>query len=201
MSDSATPWTAACRTSQFFTLSLSLLILMPSDHLILCPLLVLLPLIFPNIRVFSNESVLRIRWPKYWSFIISPSDKYSGLMPFRIDWFDFLAFQGTLKSLLQHHSSKAYNWCISIHPKVSYISQQQSFNIITSYDFGNWLCLGYIVLLRGLSWGCNQTVAGTGVISKAFYISYSWWWWWQLMMAYVWNLNLILPCGLGFLSV
>ena len=79
---------------------------MPSNHLILCQPLLLLPSIFPSIRVFSNESVLHIRWPKYWSFIISPSNEYSGLISSRIDWFDLLAIQGTLKSLLQHHSSK-----------------------------------------------------------------------------------------------
>jgi len=80
---------------------------MPSNHLILCHPLLLSPSIFPSIRVFSNESVLRIRWPKYWSFSISPFDEYSGLISFRIDWFDFLVVQGTLKSHLQHHSSKA----------------------------------------------------------------------------------------------
>ena len=82
---------------------------MPSSHLILCHPLLLLPSIFPNIRVFSNESVLCIRWPKYWSFSlsISPSNEYAGLISFRIDWFDLLAVQGTLKSLLQPHSSKA----------------------------------------------------------------------------------------------
>ena len=82
---------------------------MPSNHLILCRSLLLLPLIFPSIRVFSSESILRIRWPKYWSFSfnISPSNKYSGLISFRMDWLDLLAVQGTLKSLLQHHSSKA----------------------------------------------------------------------------------------------
>ena len=79
---------------------------MPSNHLILCHLL-LLPSIFPNIRVFSNGSVLHIRWPKYWSFSFSPSNEYSGLISFRMDWLDFLAVQGILKSLLQHHSSKA----------------------------------------------------------------------------------------------
>ena len=111
----ATPWTAAHQASLSITNSQSLLKLMsiesvmPSNHLILyCPLL-LLPSIFPNIRVFSKESVLHIRWPKYWSFSfsISPSNEYSGLISFRIDWFDLLAVQGTLKSLLQHHSSKA----------------------------------------------------------------------------------------------
>jgi len=82
---------------------------MPSNHLILCHLLFLLPSIFPNIRDFSNESALRIRWPKYWSFSfnISPSNEYSGLISFRMDWLDRLAVQGTVKSLLQHHSSKA----------------------------------------------------------------------------------------------
>ena len=82
---------------------------MPSNHFIFCCPLFLLPSIFPSIRVFSNESALQIRWPKYWSFSfsISPSNEYSGLISFRIDWLDFLAVQGTLKSLLQHHSSKA----------------------------------------------------------------------------------------------
>ena len=83
-------------------------LIMPSNHLILCRPLLLLPSIFPSIRVFSNESALRIRWPKYWSFSfnISPSDEYSWLISFRMDWLDLLAVQGTLKSLLQHHSSK-----------------------------------------------------------------------------------------------
>ena len=87
----------------------SIVSVMPSNHLILCCPLLFLPSIFPTIRVFSNELVLRIRWPKYWSFSfsISPSKEYSGLISFRIDWFDLLAIQETLKSLLQHHSSKA----------------------------------------------------------------------------------------------
>ena len=82
---------------------------MPSNHFILCCPILLLPSIFPSIRVFSKESILHIRWPKYWSFSfsISPSNQYSGLISFKIDWFDLLAVQGTLKSLLQHHSSKA----------------------------------------------------------------------------------------------
>ena len=82
---------------------------MPPNHLILCHPLLLLPLIFPSIRVFSNESVLRIKWPKYWNltFSISPSNEYSGLISFRMDWFNLLAVQGLLKSLIQHHSSKA----------------------------------------------------------------------------------------------
>ena len=88
---------------------------MPSNHLILCYSLLLPPSIFPSISVFSNESVLRIRWPKYWSFSysISPSNEYSGLISFRIDWLDLLAVQGTLKSLLQHYSSKASILCLS----------------------------------------------------------------------------------------
>ena len=107
-----TPWTAAYQASLFFTISQSLLklmsfeLVMPSNHLILCCPLLLLPSIFPNIRIFSDELVLHIRWPKYWSFRISPSNDYSGLISFRTDWFD-LAVQGTLKSILQHHSSKA----------------------------------------------------------------------------------------------
>ena len=116
----ATPWNTARQASLSITNSWSLLkvmsieLVMPSNHLILChphailcrPLL-LLPSIFPNIRVFSNESVLRIRWPKYCSFSTSPSNEYSGLISFRMDWLDLLVVQGTLKSLLQHHSSKA----------------------------------------------------------------------------------------------
>ena len=88
---------------------MSIELVMPSNHLILCHPLLLLPLIFPSVKVFSNESVLHIRWPKYWSFSfrISASNEYSGLISFRIDWLDLLAVQGTLKSLLQHHSPKA----------------------------------------------------------------------------------------------
>ena len=109
------PWTAACQASLSITNSRSLLKLMsiesvmPSNHLILCHPLLLLPSIFPSIRVFLNESALCIRWPRYWSFSfnISPSNEYSGLISFRMDWLDLLPVQGTLKSLLQHHSSKA----------------------------------------------------------------------------------------------
>ena len=116
----ATPWTAACQASLSITNSQPLLkcmsieSVMPSNHLILCHPLLLLPSVFLNIRVFSNESVLCIRWPKYWSFSfnISPSNEYSGLISFRIDWFDLFEVQGTLKSLLQQHSSKAsILWC------------------------------------------------------------------------------------------
>jgi len=110
----ATPWTEAHQASLSITNSQSLLKLMtiksvmPSNHFILCHPLLLLPSIFPSIRVFSNESVLRIRWPKDWSFSfsVSPSNEYSGLISFRMDWLDLLVVQGTLKSLLQNHSSK-----------------------------------------------------------------------------------------------
>ena len=108
-----TPWTAQHQASLSFTISWSLLRLMsiesvmPFNHLILCHPLLLLYSIFPSIRVFSNESLLCIRWPKFWSFSFSSSNEYSGLISFRIDWFDLLAVQGTLKSLLQHHSSRA----------------------------------------------------------------------------------------------
>src|SRR5574340_712478 len=111
----ATPWTAARQASLSITNSWSLPKLMsiesvmPSNHLILCRPLLLLPSIFPSIRVFSNASALSMRWPKYWSFSfsISPSNEHSGLISFRMDWLDLLAVQGTLKGLLQHHSSKA----------------------------------------------------------------------------------------------
>ena len=111
----ATPWTAACQASLSITNSKNLFKLMsiesvtPSNHLILCHPLLLVPSIFPSIRVFSSESVLYIRWPKYWSFgfSISLSNEYSGLISFRMDWLDLLAVQRTLKSLLHHHSSKA----------------------------------------------------------------------------------------------
>ena len=124
----ATPWIAACQASLTITNSRSSLRLMsiesvmPSSHLILCRPLLLLPSIPPSIRVFSNESALRIRWPKYWSFSfsISPSKEHPGLISFRIDWLDLLAVQGTLKSLLQHHSSKA-----------SILSSQSNFHIHT----------------------------------------------------------------------
>ena len=111
----ATPWTTAHQASLFITNSrsppkpMSIELVMPSSHLILCHPLLLLPSIFPSIRIFSNESVLCIRWPKYWSFSfnISPSNEHPGLISFRMGWLHLLAVQGTLKSLLQHHSSKA----------------------------------------------------------------------------------------------
>ena len=119
----ATLWTAACQASLSITNSWRLLkptsikSVMPSNHLILCHPLPLPPSIFPSIKVFSNDSVLRIRWPKYWSFSfnISPSTEHSGLISFRMDWLDLLAVQGTLKSLLQHHTSKAsILWCSAL---------------------------------------------------------------------------------------
>ena len=111
----ATPWTEACQATLYFTISLSLFKLMsiesvmPSNHFIFCCSLLLLPSIFPSTKVFFSESGLCIRWPKYWnlSFSISPFNEYSGLISFRIAWFDLLAVQGTLKSLLQHHTLKA----------------------------------------------------------------------------------------------
>ena len=115
VSDSATPWTTVCQTSLSITNSqsppkpMSIESVMPPNHFTLCHSLLLLPSIFPSIRVFSNESALCIRWPKYWSFSfnISPSSEHPGLISFRMDWLDLLAVQVTLKSLLQHHSSKA----------------------------------------------------------------------------------------------
>ena len=113
MSDSAIPWTAACQASLFITNTQSLPklieLVMPSNHLILCHHLLLLPSVFPSIKVFSNESALHIRWPNYWSFSfnISSSNEHLGPISFRMDWLALLAVQGTLKNLLQHHSSKA----------------------------------------------------------------------------------------------
>ena len=118
-----TPWTAACQASlpinncQSLLKLMSIESMMPSNHLILCCSLLPPPSIFLSIRVFSNKSVLRIRWPNYWSFSfrISPFNEHSGLISFRFDWFDLLAVQGTLKSLLQHHSSKAsILWCSAL---------------------------------------------------------------------------------------
>ena len=148
MYDSAAPWTAARQASLSITNSHSLLKLMsiesvmPFNHLILYRPLLLLPSIFPSIRVFSNESALCVRWPKYWSFSfsISPSNEYSGLISFRIDVFDLLAVQGTLKSLFQHHSSKAsILWCSTFfivqlsHP---YVTTRKTIALT------RWICVG-----------------------------------------------------------
>ena len=126
---------------------------MPSNHLILCHPLLLLPSILPSIRVFSNESLLHIRWPKYWSFSfsISPSNEYTGLISFRIDWFDILAVQGTLKSLLQHHSSKSsILWCSAFfmvqlsHP---YMTTEKTI------AFTRWTFVGKVMsLLLNIQW-------------------------------------------------
>ena len=126
---------------------------MPSNHLILCHPLLLLPSILPSIRVFSNESLLHIRWPKYWSFSfsISPSNEYTGLISFRIDWFDILAVQGTLKSLLQHHSSKSsILWCSAFfmvqlsHP---YMTTEKTI------AFTRWTFVGKVMsLLFNIQW-------------------------------------------------
>ena len=154
MSDFATPWTAAHQASLSFTISWSLLKLMsiesvmPSNNFILCCPLLLLPSIFPSIRVFANESILHIRWPKYWSFglSISPSNGYLELISFRIDWFDLLAVQGTLKSLLQHHSSKASILQQSVffivqlsHP---YMTTRKT-TALTRWTFVDKLCLWF----------------------------------------------------------
>ena len=149
-----TPWTAACQASLSFFISQSLLKLMsiesmkPPNHLILCHPLLLLPSIFPSIRIFSNESVLHIRWPKYWSFnySISPSNEYSGFISFRIYWFDFLAVQGTLKSLLQHHSLKA--------------------SVLQHSDF-------FMVELLHLNMTTGKTIALTTWISKGMSLLYN----------------------------
>ena len=120
MSDSATPWIAVLQASLSITTSRSLLkhisfeMVMPSNHFILCRPLLLLPSIFPSIRVYYNESTLHIR-PKYWSFSISPSNEYSGLISFKIDWFDLLAVQASLKSLLQHQTHHLIFQCLSFH--------------------------------------------------------------------------------------
>ena len=137
----ATPWTAACQASISITNSLSspklmsIESVMPSSHLILCCPLLLLPSIFPSIRVFSKQSIFHIRWPKYWSFSfsISPSNEYSGLISFRMDWLDLLAVQGTLRNLLQHHSSTvSILWCSAslglTFPSIPHYWKNHSFN-------------------------------------------------------------------------
>ena len=144
MSDSAIPCTAAHQASLSITNSWSLLklmsikSLMPSNHLILCNPLLLPPSIFPSIRVFSDESFLCIRWPKYWSFSfnINPSNEYSGLISFRMDWLDLLAVQRTLKSFLQHHSSKAsILWCSAYSPTLTSIHDYwKNHSILKSRD-------------------------------------------------------------------
>ena len=162
VSDSATPLTAAHQASHLpssITNSRSLLKLMsieavmPSNHLILCHLL-LLPSIFPSIRAFSNESVICIRWPKYWSFSfsISPSNEYSGLISFRMDWLDVLAVQGTLKSLLQQHSSKASILWLSaffiVQLSHSYMTTEKTVALIRWSFVGKVMSLLFSMLSR-----------------------------------------------------
>ena len=157
-----TPWITACQASLSITncwslpKPMSIKSVMPSNHLILCCPLLLLPSIFPSIRVFSNESALHIRWPKYWSFSfnISPSNEYSGLISFRMDWLDLLAVQGTLKSLLQHHSSKASSLPRSAlfmvrlwHP---YVSTGKTI-VLTRWSFVNKVSLCFLICYLDLS--------------------------------------------------
>ena len=155
----ATPWTAARQASLSITNSQSLLKLMsivsvmPSNHLILChPLL--LPSIFPSIRVFSNESALHIRWPKYWSFSfnISPSDEYPGEISFRMDWLDLLEVQGTLKSLLQHHSSKAsilrHSASCIVQLSHPYMTARKTIALASWTFVGKVMCLLFNMLSR-----------------------------------------------------
>ena len=157
-----TPRTAACQASLSISSSWNLLKLMciesvmPSNHLILCRPLLLLPSIFPSIRVFSNESVLRIRWPKYcsFSFSISPSSEYSGLISFRTDWFDLLAVQGTLKSLLQNHSSKASvlqcSTCFMVQLSHLYLTTEKPWLCLYGPLLAKW-CLCFLIHCLGLS--------------------------------------------------
>ena len=140
-----TPWTAACQASLSITNSWSLLKLMstdsvmPPNHLILCRPLLLLPSVLPSIRVFSNELALHIRWPKYWSFSLSNShpNEYSGLISFKIDWFDLLAVQGTLKSFLQHYSLKASILQLSAFFMVQTLTSVHDYWKNHSFDYMN----------------------------------------------------------------
>ena len=164
-----TPWTTACQASLSITNSQSPLKLMsiesvmPSNHLILSHPLLFLPSIFPSIRVFSNESVLCIRWPKYWSFSfsISPSNEYSGLIFLRIDWFDLLSVQGTLKSLLQHHRSKTsvlqHSAFFIVQPSHPYMTTGKTIALTRWTFVGKVMsllficCLGWSTFLQGAS--------------------------------------------------
>ena len=159
MSDSVIPWTAAHQASLSFTVSQSLLklifieLVMPSNHLILCHCLLLLPSIFPIIRVISSESALRIWWPKYWSFgfSISLSNEYSGLISFRMDWFDLLVVQGTLKSL-QHHGEKAsVLWHSDFMVQLShpYMTTGKTIALTRQTFVGRCLC--FLILCLGLA--------------------------------------------------
>ena len=165
----ATPWIAARQASLPITNSRSSLRLasiesvMPSNYLILCHPLFLLPLIFPSIRVFFNESVLCIRWPKYWSFSISPFNEYSGLISFRIDWFDLLAVQGALKNLIQHHSSKASILQCSALFVVQFshrhVTTEKNILWLCGSLLANW-CLCFLIYCLVFSWHFFQ---GAGI--------------------------------------
>ena len=156
-----TPWTAAHQAPLSFTISQSLLklmsveLMMLSNHLILCYPFLLLPSIFPSIRGFSNESALHIMWPEYWSFSfsISPSNEYSGLISFRIDWFDLLAAQRTLQSVLQHHNLKAsILWCSAFFMvELSHPYMTTGKNIaLTMWTFVGKVCLCFLICCLGL---------------------------------------------------
>ena len=160
----ATPWTAAPQASLSFSNSRSLLklmsikLVMPRNNLILCHQLLLLPSIFPSIRDFTNELALHIMWPKYWSFIcsINPSNDYSGLIFFRTDWFDLFVFQGSLKSLLQHHSSKAsvlwHSAFLMVQISHPYMTPGKTIVLIIQTFVGKGIFLLFNVLLRFVSW-------------------------------------------------
>ena len=186
-----TPWTAAYQASLSFTISQSLLQLMSielvmlSNHLILCCPLLLLPSIFPTIRVFANESALQIRWPKFWSFSISPSNEYSGLISFRIDWFDFLAVQRTLKSLLQHYSSKKPGWlqCLNslARPLLCILT---SFlvpfprRILMPSFFTHTLAVSFInpaKPLPQLHEAFSKNTSAPGRVQRSYYFGLPWW--------------------------
>ena len=158
-----TPWSTAHQASLSITNSwsppkpMSIVSVMPSNHLILCPPLLLLPSIFPSIRVFSNESALHIRWPKFWSlsFSISPSNEHPGLISFSMDWLDLLAVPGTLKSLLQHHSSKAsILWCSAffmVQPSHPYMTTGKTIALtIWTFLSAKW-CLCFLICCLGLA--------------------------------------------------
>ena len=175
VSDSVTPWIAACQASLSITNSRSLLKLMPiksvmpSSHFILCRPLLLLPPIPPSITVFSNESTLRMRWPKYWSFSfnISPSNEHPGLISFRMDWLDLFAVQGTLESLLQHHSSKASIFSTQLfsqsnsHP---YMTNGKTIALTRRTFFGKVMSLLFNMLSR------RQAVPISCVILSTFWV-------------------------------
>ena len=164
-----TPWTAACNASFSITNSRSLLklmsigLMMPSNHLILCLSLLLLPSIFPSIRIFSNASVVCIRWPKYWSFSISCSNEYSGLISFRMDWLDLLAVQGNLQNPLQHHSSEAsilqYSGFFMVQISYPYMTTGKTIALTIWIFVGKMMSLFFNTLSRfviGLPWWLRQ---------------------------------------------